>query len=204
VTTPDEPLEVPVYYDFASSLCYVAHRVLGELARDVAALGIALRWTPLDLAALRGLRVGAAIRPADRERVRVVAEDLAVPLRIPWVWLDSRAALAAAAVAPAARAVPWSERVWSAIYERGDPPETRGAVRALAASLGLDLDDARLDVGAALVVANTETARRAEVTGVPTFQLGRWPFGGIQHRDTLLRVFERYARKAREGALTAP
>lgn len=203
-TAPDEPLEVPLYYDFASSLCYVAHRVLGELTREVADLGIALRWTPLDLSALRGLRVGAAIRPADRERVRAVAGDLAVPLRIPRVWLDSRAALAAAAVVPGARAATWNERVWSAVYESGEPPETRGAVRALAASLGIDLDDARLDAGAALVAANTETARRAEVTGVPTFQLGRWPFGGIQRRDTLLRVFERYARKAREGALTAP
>jgi predicted DsbA family dithiol-disulfide isomerase len=49
---------------------------------------------------------------------------------------------------------------------------------------------------ASLAVA-TERAREEQVTGVPTFMLGAWPFGGIQNDDTMLRVLERFARKAR-------
>jgi len=197
----DETLTVPLYYDFASSLCYVAHRVMGELSADVGGLGIAFDWRAIDLAALRGLRRGAPLRPADRERIVVVAGDLGVALRIPARWLDSRCALAAAAAAPAARAATWRERVWTAIYEQGRTPESEDEVAALARELGVELDAAALAAGAEAVTRDTEAARSAEVTGVPTFQLGRWPFGGIQHRDTMLRVLERYARKAREGAL---
>ena len=201
MTPGDGPLPVRLYYDFASSLCYITHRVMDELAENVASIGIEFDWRPLDLAKLRGLKIGAELRPSARERVGVVAGELGVPLRIPPCWLDSRAALAAAASVAADRAATWRELVWSTIYEAGDPPETRAAVRALGEGLGFVLDDAAFDAGAAHVARNTEQARDAEVTGVPTFQLGRWPFGGIQQRDTMLRVLERYARKTREGAL---
>jgi len=197
----DAPLVVPVWYDFASSLCYVAHRVLQAMAPETDALGIAFDWRPLDLAALRGLRRGAALRPADRERVAVVAREHGVPLRIPGRWLDARAVLAAAAVAPAGRAATWRERVFSAVYEAGEAPETPAEVLRLARELELPLDAADLEAGARRVACNTAAAREAEVTGVPAFQLGRWPFGGIQHRDTMRHVLERYAQKAREGAL---
>ena len=45
-----EPLRVRVHYDFASTLCYVAHRALARLEGRISALGIELAWTPLDLA----------------------------------------------------------------------------------------------------------------------------------------------------------
>jgi predicted DsbA family dithiol-disulfide isomerase len=109
--------------------------------------------------------------------------------------------LAAAAAVPGERAATWRERVWSAIYEEGLRPEGEEAAAALARDLDIALDASGLAAGARAVAHHTEAARAAEVTGVPTFQLGRWPFGGIQSRDTMLRVFERYARKAREGAL---
>lgn len=196
-----ETLSVPLYYDFASSLCYVTHRVMGELAADVTGLGLAFDWRAIDLAALRGLRRGAPLRPADRERIVVVAQDLGVPLRIPTHWLDSRVVLAAAAAAPPERAETWRERVWTAIYEEGRRPEAEADVTELARGIDVALDAAALVDGAGVVAHDTETARAREVTGVPTFQLGRWPFGGIQRRDTMLRVLERYARKAREGVL---
>ena len=41
------------------------------------------------------------------------------------------------------------------------------------------------------------TLREELVSGVPTFMLGAWPFGGIQSDARLLHVFERFARKAR-------
>ena len=55
------PLRVAVHYDFASTICYVAHRVMQRMAGDLEALGIELTWTPLDLAALVGWRRGETV-----------------------------------------------------------------------------------------------------------------------------------------------
>ncbi len=193
---------IPVYYDFASSLCFVAHRALGELAGAIGELGLRLDWCGLDLAALRGLRRGAELRPSDRERITVVAADLGVPLAIPGRWLDSRNALAATVLAEReGLGESFRERVWSACYERGEAPEHPEALVALARDLGWRLDADALPAAFAEVERTTETARAAEVTGVPCFMLGSWPFGGIQGRDTMLRIFSRFAERVREGRI---
>ena len=44
-----ERLRVRVYYDFASTLCYVGYRVMQRMRSDLDALAIVLDWTPLDL-----------------------------------------------------------------------------------------------------------------------------------------------------------
>ncbi|MGH9886432.1 MAG: hypothetical protein ACREBE_12935, partial [bacterium] len=65
-------LRARMYYDFASTLCYVAHRVFAELQPELDALGIELDWCPLDLAELLGWRRGVAVdeaRFANAERV---------------------------------------------------------------------------------------------------------------------------------------
>ena len=46
----------------------------------------------------------------------------------------------------------------------------------------------------------TREARLGMVTGVPTFMLDNWPFGGIQEDDTMVSILTRYARKKRERA----
>jgi predicted DsbA family dithiol-disulfide isomerase len=48
----------------------------------------------------------------------------------------------------------------------------------------------------------TTLAAQEMVTGVPTFMLGRWPFGGIQQQDTMRMVLERFASRSREGGLS--
>ena len=40
---------IRLYYDFASTLCYVAHRVLTEVEGRIAEAGVELEWCPLDL-----------------------------------------------------------------------------------------------------------------------------------------------------------
>ena len=68
-----DPVRVPVHYDFASSLCYVAHRVLERLAGFLDEAGLALDWTPDDLSRLMGWRPGAKILPHRLEDVRQIA-----------------------------------------------------------------------------------------------------------------------------------
>jgi predicted DsbA family dithiol-disulfide isomerase len=193
------PLEVRVHYDFASTLCYVAHRALAKLAEPIASLGLALRWTPLDLTRLVGPhRAGAPIDELRRGNAARVAEELGVAVRVPRVWPDARALGAAALLAePLGRGESWRERAFSAVFEEGLLEADAEAAARLARDLSLELAPSAIEDALATLDLRTEEARAEQVTGVPTFMLGTWPFGGIQSDDTMLRVLERFARKAR-------
>jgi predicted DsbA family dithiol-disulfide isomerase len=191
-------LRVPLYYDFASSLCYVAHRVMQRMQDEIAGHGIALEWVPLDLVRLSGWRRGDAIEGVRRENAVRVAKELEVPLRMPGRWMDSRRASAVALALRGTAAEPaWREAVFARVYREGRPIDGPGELEALAAQAGLDL--ARLDVPRALdrVEFETQVAIEAQVTGVPTFLFDGWPLGGIQEEATMRSLFERYARKKR-------
>jgi hypothetical protein len=43
-------LPVRLYYDFAASVCFIAHRVLDRIAPDIALLEAPPQWTPVELA----------------------------------------------------------------------------------------------------------------------------------------------------------
>jgi predicted DsbA family dithiol-disulfide isomerase len=188
-------LVVPVHFDFASSLCYVAHRVLQRLAVDLDGLGIALAWTPLDLAQLLGHGRGAPMAEDRRANAERVARDLGVPLRVPAVWLDSREWNAAALLAAeTGGGAAFREAAWCALFEsaNGATPES------VAAGCGLVLEREPLAAAVDRVAALTEKAREAEVCGVPTFVLGGFPIGGIQTEETMRSMLARYAAR---GAL---
>jgi predicted DsbA family dithiol-disulfide isomerase len=194
-----KPLHVRVHYDFASTLCYVAHRALARLAAPIAALGVELTWTPLDLARLAGpWRAGAEVDELRRGNAARVAEELGVPVRVPRLWPDGRALGAAALLAePLGRGASWRERAFTAVFEEGRLAVGADEAARLAGELGLALSAAAVREALASLAVATERAREEQVTGVPTFMLGAWPFGGIQNDDTMLRVLERFARKAR-------
>jgi predicted DsbA family dithiol-disulfide isomerase len=187
-------LTIPVHYDFASTICCVAHRVLERMRNDLDALGVVLEWRPLDLVGLTGWRRGTVVEGPRRENALRVAAELEVALSMPAVWLDSRPAhLVALELAGTSHEAAWRERVWSAVFEEGRDIGAAGEVERLADDLGLasrlpNLHDfSRLD-------AVTEAAREAEVTGVPTFHVG-FPLGGIQEPATMLLLFQRWVDK---------
>ena len=185
---------VVIHYDFASSLCYVAHRVMERMGPVLVELGLELRWRPLDLTMLSHWRRGDEMSDLARSNTARVARELDVPLRIPGRWMDSRAAMAVALrLGGSEREPTWRERVWSAVYEEGLDLDEERTIERLAQELDLDLDsllDAR-----ALEAVEVETllATEANVSGVPTFMLGEWPLGGIQDEQTMRSVFRRYA-----------
>lgn len=82
----DARLRVPVYSDSASTLCFVAHRVLARLDDDLAALGVELVWRPLDLALLLGWRRGGAVPGARRRNAMRVAAEPGVPVAVAARW----------------------------------------------------------------------------------------------------------------------
>ncbi len=195
-------LELPVHYDFASTICHVAHRVMARLEDWLAEQEIALAWTPLDLARLLGRRAGVPLAEAARENALRVADDLGVETQMPALWPDSRAANAAALLAAEAGCEPlWRERVFSAVFEQGRSLDAPGAVATLADEIGLAIAPEALATAAAEVERRTEAARAAQVTGVPTFVLAGWPLGGIQEEATMREILGRYAQRAREGRL---
>jgi predicted DsbA family dithiol-disulfide isomerase len=196
-------LAVRVHYDFASSLCYVAHRVMQRMGGTLAELGIALAWTPVDLGRLLGpYQAGAEVPAPRRENAQRVAAELGVALRVPRVWPDSSGVNAAAYAAErAGRGATWRERVFTALFEEGRLAPSDDEVLALAREIALPLAERDLARGRRELEVKTELAREEQVTGVPTFMLGTWPFGGIQSEDTMKRVLERFAQRTRAGVL---
>lgn len=195
-------LRVPVYYDFASTLCYVAHRVAGRLEADLEALDLEFVWTPLDLASMLNIQPGAELLPARRENADRVAAELGVSVRVPPVWMDSRALLAASTLlGEGPKADTWRERVWSEVYESGRPVESVDGVQHLAATLDISFETEALREAERELARCTFEASQALVTGVPTFMLGEWAFGGIQEDETMRAVLRRFAERKRDGRM---
>jgi len=196
------PMRITVHYDFASTICYVAHRVMQRLEPSLDELGIELDWAPIDLSRITGYPRGADVPDARRDHARFVGRDLGIAVDPPRIWWDSRVAGAAALVARQKGRDPgWRERIWTALFEeRREAPDVADAV-AWARDLALDLSDAELRSAQVELEGRTLAALDAQVTGVPTFMLGRWPVGGIQTDETMLQILGRYAAKAREGRL---
>jgi predicted DsbA family dithiol-disulfide isomerase len=200
------PLRVPLHYDFASTICYVAHRVLTRMAPTLRELGLELAWTPVDLTAITGYARGMEMPEVSRANARRIGMDLGVPVEPPPRWMDSRPAAAGALLAARAGRVgaeaTWRERIWTALFEeRRDAPDGTEVID-WAHQLGFTIDEGELERACDELEALTQRAREDQVTGVPTFMLGRWPFGGIQTEDTMAAVLERYARKNRSGELS--
>lgn len=194
-----EPIPIRVDYDFASTLCYVAHRSLARIAPALEELGLELVWSPLDLARLMGWPRGATVEGPRRENACRVARELEVPVRMPVSWLDSRRAHAIVLEVAPEREPTWRERVWTAVFEEGRELD-HASVDALAKELSLGVDAAALERGLAELESRTRAAAGEMVTGVPNFMLGGWPFGGIQTDDTMLSIFRRFAAKQRQEA----
>ncbi len=139
-------ITIPVWYDFASTLCYVAHRVMERMAPELEGLGLWLDWQPLDLTQLLGPYPRGEPMPDERRaNARRVADDLGVAVDAPAVWHDSRAVGAAAialALAAGSHEATWRERVFSALFEERreapDEAETAGWIRELGWSLPAD------------------------------------------------------------------
>lgn len=193
-----ERLRVRVYYDFSSTLCYVGYRVMARMRSELDALAIDLAWTPLDLVGLTGWPRGAPVLGPRRDNALRVARDLGVDVKMPAVWMDSRRAGAIAlALAGTPREAAWRERVLSGVYEEGRLLDEPGALDGFARDLGLDLDELDVAAGHRALAERSREAREAEVTGVPTFMLGPWPFGGVQEESTMRSLLSRWAKKQR-------
>jgi len=201
---------IAVYYDFASSLCHVAHRAMTRLAGVLDELAISLVWVPIDLAPLLSWRRGHPVSEQRRAHVQGIATALDVDLVVPMHWLDSRAwhALAlhqlALDRANGTRLEPMlRERVFTRVFDEARPSEGLDATIEMAREFGLTCDRAALERGLETLERWTRHASHQMVSGVPTFMLAQWPFGGIQEDATMESIFRRWAAKVRRERVSA-
>lgn len=181
-----------VYYDFASTMCFVAQRVVDRISPELAALGVRLRWRPLDFTWLTGWQRGRPFRSEARRKAEVVAADLHVPVaHPPDLWMDSRPASEHALALSEEREESFRQRVWSEVYDAGRDLGGEDLLRELAVDAPMEFP--RLE-------AETRRARELGVAGVPSFVLGEWPVGGIQDDATMLRFLGRFAERQRARA----
>lgn len=194
-------VKIRVYYDFASTLCYVAHRVITRVQNEITAEGIELEWRPVDLTMAAPWDRGDSFNDEVRESVRETALSLGVDIEMPDPWLDSRPAseiaLATQNLADEAR---WRTAVFDTFFE-AKTPQLTPQLRELASQL------APPDVLAAApqmygrVELSTEEAMALGVTGVPTFLLDNWVFGGVYDDESMVAALTQLADKFREQGL---
>jgi predicted DsbA family dithiol-disulfide isomerase len=196
-------LEVPVHFDFASSICYVAYRAMQRLEGTLRDLEIALHWTPVDLTQITGVKRGEEIRADGRQNALRVAEELSVPVKMPPRWIDSRVANGAAILLEGSgREALLRERIFSEHFERGRTVEDGDQLARILADTRIPLPAEDFEEALDELDQRTQQAQLDLVTGVPTFMLGSWAFGGIQNETTMRLVLQRYASRARSGLLS--
>ena len=197
---PIEPAKVLVWYDFSSTLCYVAHRLMQRMAPFLDEHRIELVWQPLDLTQLLApYKRGQQVPESRRANAHRVAADVGIAVTAPGVWHDSRPAHALAlSLAGGIHEPTWRERVFTAVFEEGRDAPDEAETGRFAAELAFDVAPDAISRGRQTLRLTTEEAREQMVTGVPTFMFGEWPFGGIQTEETMQHMLGRYVRRQRE------
>ncbi len=194
------PVVIPVYFDYASSLCYLAWRIATRLEPE---LGVVFHWQPVHIAAqYPQWKHGEIIGEEVRAKIERVARETGIALRIPERWLDSRAALEGALFAEERGAFAAYHRgVFTAAYEHGADIADRRVLVEIASTAGLPIGAFMQSVAtrraAPQLAAVLEEARRREIVGYPTFLLGGFPLVGIQRFETMKMLIERHMHTER-------
>jgi len=192
---------VPIFYDYASSLCYVAKKVMEQLHGQ---LEIELLWKGVQISRRhQGWKNGEMIGDEAKGKIFRVARETGVTLRVPERWLDSAYALEGAEFAREQEKFPeYHDTVFAAVFEEGldiGDLQTLLSLAERAGLSGVQLEQAlKAQTFTEHVKANEAEAATFGVVGYPTFMLGAFPLIGIQPAETMRLLIQRYVDKARE------
>ncbi len=192
---------IPVYYDYASSLCYVAKKVMEQLRGK---LEIELLWKGVQIARRhQGWKNGEMIGDEAKGKIFRIAKETGVTLRVPPRWLDSAAALEGAEFArELGKFTEYHEVMFQAAFEEGKDIGDHQTLVDIAESVGLSGSELQHALEAETFtnrVKETESeAATFNVVGYPTFMLGTFPLIGIQPAETMRLLIQRYIDKSRE------
>ena len=198
MVTVSDIVRIRLYYDFASTLCYVAHRVLSVIEGEITDLGVELEWRPIDLTMHAPWNRGDSFRDNIRTSVQRTGRTLGVEVEMPDPWLDSRPASEVALRAPTpgieAR---WRRDVFDSFFQQRffalTPDLLELAQELVSFTPPSDGEDAFK-----LVEESSREAQALGVTGVPTLLLDNWMFGGIYDDESMVAVLRQLSEQYRE------
>lgn len=186
---------IPIYFDYASTLCYIAWRIVNELKGELE-FDPLWKGVPISLRDFNA-KSGRGLSPRERDKVMMVAAETGIPVVPPEQWLNSDAALQGAELAREAAAFDaYHDAVFRAAFEERLDIADRVLLGDLAATAGMDrgrfladLDSRRM---ADLIARNKLEADQFSALGYPTFMLGEFPLIGIQPIDTMRMLLRRH------------
>ena len=194
-------VKIPVYYDYASSLSYIAKRVMEQLDGQLAT---ELLWKGVNIARRhQGWKNGEMIGDEAKGKIVRISRETGVPLRIPAKWLDSAHALEAAEFAKDHTLFSaYHEAVFVAAFEAEQDIGDLSVLLGVAEQVGLPVAELEQSLQSGeltkRVRATEQEAATFGVVGYPTFLLGEFPLIGIQPAETMRLLIQRYVDKARE------
>jgi predicted DsbA family dithiol-disulfide isomerase len=186
---------VPIYYDYASSLCYVAKKVMEQLQGK---LTIELLWKGVQISRRhQGWKNGEMMGDEARGKIFRVARETGVELRVPERWLDSSYALEGAEFArEQGKFQDYHDAVFSAIFEEGKDVGDLATLLAVVESIGLPAENLEQELTTGTFTARVKESEAEAATfgvvGYPTFLLGEFPLVGIQPAETMRLLIQRY------------
>lgn len=192
-------VKVPVYYDYASSLCYVAKKVMERLEGQMA---IELLWKGVQISRRHpGWKNGEMIGDEARGKIFRVARETGVSLHVPERWLDSSYALEGAEFAKDQGKFPeYHNAVFAAVFEEGKDVGDLSTLLSVAGRVGLPTAPLEKALTAGALTARVKETEAEAVTfgvaGYPTFMLGEFPLIGIQPAETMRLLIQRYVDQA--------
>ncbi len=192
---------IPIYYDYASSLCYIAKKIMDQLEGE---LEVELLWKGVQISRRHsGWKNGEAIGEQAQGRIIRISRETSVPLRIPEKWLDSAYALEGAEFAKDQGKFPeYHNAILTAVFEDGKDIGDPQALLSLAERAGLPTTELEHHLQAGTFTARVKEAEAEATTfgvvGYPTFILGAFPLIGIQPYKTMKLLLQRYIEQAQK------
>ncbi|MGH7863534.1 MAG: DsbA family oxidoreductase [Candidatus Binataceae bacterium] len=191
-------IRVPIYFDYASTLCYIAWRIVGELEAE---LGFEALWkgVPISRRDLSA-RAGRVVSRSERQKILLVAAETGVLVAPPEKWTDSSLALQGSELAREVGAFrAYHDAVFRALFERHRDIADIAMLTSIAGDTGMDAKRFRADLDAArmskVLEAHQREADSFSAFGYPTFILGDFTLTGIQPKESMRLVISRYLRQ---------
>lgn len=199
---PMERVIIPIYFDYASTLCYIAWRIVSELEPE---MGFESLWkgVPISIRDFKA-RAGRELGPREYQKVAMVAAETGIAVAPPKVWINSDAALMGAELAREAKAFPaYHAAVFRGAFDENLDISNHETLADIASRAGMDRDrfiaELKSERMASRIADNKREADEQSALGYPTFLLGEFPLIGIQPKETMRLIFARYMRQREEN-----
>ena len=197
-----ERVIIPIYFDYASTLCYIAWRIVSELEAE---LGFEPLWkgVPISIRDFKA-RAGNQLGPREYQKVIMVSAETGIRVRPPKQWINSDAALMGAELAREAKVFPaYHGAVFRGVFDDGLDISSHEVLADIAQGAGMDraqfLADLQSERMASRIADNKREADGQSALGYPTFILGEFPLIGIQPKETMRLIIARYMRQREEN-----